>query len=198
MLFTCTVICRCGYCVVRFSLCSFLTLGYRYQSLLTVCNLEEVREGVHVLKVLKQKLLVDGVEYLLQEIYGLENKKTQPQVCVRVCVCVCVCVRACVCVCMCVCVRACVRVCACVCVFIDYSSLCFLLNHHQQSPEADSNDDDNVDDDDIDDDDDDEDLGAECVICFTDVRDTILLPCRHFCLCASCGKQLIERNGSLM
>lgn len=59
-------------------------LGYRYQSLLTVCNLEEVREGVHVLKVLKQKLFVDGVEYLLQEIYGLENKKTQPQVCVLI------------------------------------------------------------------------------------------------------------------
>ena len=69
---------------VVFTLCLSTTgIGYRYQSLLTVCNLEEVREGVHVLKVLKQKLLVDGVEYLLQEIYGLENKKTQPQVCLN-------------------------------------------------------------------------------------------------------------------
>ena len=54
--------------------------GYGYQSLLTVCNLEELRENVHSLKVLKQKLLVDGIEYLLQEVYGLENKKVQPQV----------------------------------------------------------------------------------------------------------------------
>ena len=47
---------------VVFTLCLSTTgIGYRYQSLLTVCNLEEVREGVHVLKVLKQKLLVDGV-----------------------------------------------------------------------------------------------------------------------------------------
>ncbi len=36
--------------------------------------------------------------------------------------------------------------------------------------------------------DDEEDLGAECVICITDVKDTILLPCRHLCLCSGCGR----------
>ena len=52
-------------------------------------------------------------------------------------------------------------------------------------------DEDNDESDDSSDDDDEEDLGAECVICFTDIKDTILLPCRHFCICASCGKSNI-------
>jgi excinuclease UvrABC nuclease subunit len=31
-------------------------------------------DGTYVLKALKQKLFVDGLCYLLQEIYGIENK----------------------------------------------------------------------------------------------------------------------------
>ena len=33
-------------------------------------------DGAYVIKPLKQKQYVDGVPYLLQEIYGIENKQT--------------------------------------------------------------------------------------------------------------------------
>ncbi|CAL4167329.1 unnamed protein product, partial [Meganyctiphanes norvegica] len=38
--------------------------------------------------------------------------------------------------------------------------------------------------------DDTEDNGAECVICMCDLRDTLILPCRHLCLCNCCADSL--------
>ncbi|KAG0326871.1 hypothetical protein BGZ99_008878 [Dissophora globulifera] len=33
----------------------------------------------------------------------------------------------------------------------------------------------------------------ECVICLSDVKDTVVLPCRHFCICSECGDVLRRR-----
>lgn len=46
------------------------------QSHVTFAVVEKHSEG-YVLKPLKQKLFVDGLSYLLQEIYGIENKKSR-------------------------------------------------------------------------------------------------------------------------
>lgn len=35
-----------------------------------------------------------------------------------------------------------------------------------------------------------EDGGLECVICMSDMRDTLILPCRHLCLCQACADSL--------
>jgi Zinc finger, C3HC4 type (RING finger) len=35
-----------------------------------------------------------------------------------------------------------------------------------------------------------EDNGSECVICMCETRDTLILPCRHLCLCNSCADNL--------
>lgn len=44
------------------------------QSHTTIAVIEKHTDGTYVLKALKQKLYVDGLCYLLQEIYGIENK----------------------------------------------------------------------------------------------------------------------------
>lgn len=44
------------------------------QSHATYASVEKMSDGTYSLKALKQKLFVDGLCYLLQEIYGIENK----------------------------------------------------------------------------------------------------------------------------
>ncbi|XP_021067983.1 E3 ubiquitin ligase RNF157 isoform X1 [Mus pahari] len=83
---------------------------------------EKHPDGTFCVKPLKQKQVVDGVSYLLQEIYGIENK---------------------------------------------YNT--------QESKVAE---------------DDVSDNSAECVVCLSDVRDTLILPCRHLCLCNTCADTL--------
>ncbi|XP_063749152.1 E3 ubiquitin ligase RNF157 isoform X2 [Eleginops maclovinus] len=87
-----------------------------------LATFEKHMDSSYCVKPLKQKQVVDGVSYLLQEIYGIENK---------------------------------------------YNS--------QESKVADDEISDN---------------SAECVVCLSDVRDTLILPCRHLCLCNACADTL--------
>ncbi|XP_069785729.1 E3 ubiquitin ligase RNF157 isoform X2 [Narcine bancroftii] len=79
-------------------------------------------DGNCSVKPLKQKQVVDGVSYLLQEIYGIENK---------------------------------------------YNGLQCKVPSDELS-----------------------DNSAECVVCLSDIRDTLILPCRHLCLCNACADTL--------
>lgn len=33
---------------------------------------------------------------------------------------------------------------------------------------------------------------AECLICLAEKKDTLIMPCCHFCVCEVCGKALVE------
>ena len=104
--------------------CVSLEGDHPRQTHITLASIDKYTENNYSIKALKQKLFVDGLTYLLQEIYGLENKSVEAA-------------------------------------------------HKQFS-----------DDDDVDD------CGAECVVCMCDLRDTIILPCRHLCLCNACADSL--------
>lgn len=86
----------------------------------TICVVDHhTSDGEYHLRAMKQKIFAEGLCYLLQEIYGIENKNlTRPTS------------------------------------------------------------------------DEDEDNGSECVICICEPRDTLILPCRHLCLCNSCADSL--------
>ena len=32
-----------------------------------------------------------------------------------------------------------------------------------------------------------DDDNSECVVCLSDLKDTLILPCKHLCLCSACG-----------
>ena len=44
---------------------------------MTFCISEKTADGSYVVKSLKQKQMIDGLCYLLQEIYGIENKNSE-------------------------------------------------------------------------------------------------------------------------
>lgn len=46
----------------------------------TYCLIEQTSDASFVLKALKQKLYVDNLAYLLQDIYGIENKLVHQRV----------------------------------------------------------------------------------------------------------------------
>jgi len=47
------------------------------QSHVTYGVVDKSCDGIYSLRCLKQKQFVDGIGYLLQEIYGIENKNTE-------------------------------------------------------------------------------------------------------------------------
>ncbi|CAI2355908.1 unnamed protein product [Caenorhabditis sp. 36 PRJEB53466] len=89
----------------------------------TMCTIETGNDSSKalLLKPLRQKIACDGVTYLLQEIFGIENKGSE-------------------------------------------------------CPDDDS--------------------GLECIICLSDIRDTVILPCRHLCVCSNCADSLRYKHNN--
>ncbi|GMR62410.1 hypothetical protein PMAYCL1PPCAC_32605 [Pristionchus mayeri] len=94
----------------------------RVQVQTTVCTITEASDSSKalMLKTRRQKVFVNGIMYLVQELFGIENKE---------------------------------------------------LRYEQDQP-------------------------FECVICMNDIRDTVILPCRHLCLCYSCAEHLRQKQNN--
>lgn len=117
------------------------------QSHSLIATIERNHDKGYLLKPFKQKLFIDGLCYLLCEIYGIEKKKNP----------------------------------------VNYNN----LNYKPDDPDG------NLvgvnqpfTDDEM------EDNGSECVICMVEVRDTLILPCRHLCLCNLCADSLRYQSNS--
>ena len=54
-----------------------MSLEHVGHSHVTYAVVDKSCDGTYSLRCLKQKQFVDGVGYLLQEIYGIENKNTE-------------------------------------------------------------------------------------------------------------------------
>ncbi|XP_063652656.1 E3 ubiquitin-protein ligase MGRN1 isoform X6 [Pan troglodytes] len=121
---------------------------------------EKHMDGSFSVKPLKQKQIVDRVSYLLQEIYGIENKNNQETK-----------------------------------ISWKVSQARFIMASGPRTTGAaprgrsgapgraspqprEPSDDENSDN------------SNECVVCLSDLRDTLILPCRHLCLCTSCADTL--------
>jgi hypothetical protein len=101
------------------------------QSNTLIAIMERNTNGSYSLKPFVQKLFIDGLSYLMQEIYGIENKTIISSV-------------------------------------SDSSNK--FMSPEEQEDECNS--------------------AAECVVCLSDPRDTLILPCRHLCLCYACADSL--------
>ncbi|CAD5211326.1 unnamed protein product [Bursaphelenchus okinawaensis] len=89
--------------------------GFKEQFQITMCIFEKSSNSgcPYILKPLKQKLITDGVVYIMQEVFGIENRET------------------------------------------------------------------------------DRDRAFECVVCRDNLSDTLLLPCRHLCICNQCDSDFL-------
>jgi len=127
----------------------------------TYCLIEHSSDSSYVLKALKQKLYVDNLAYLLQDIYGIENKLVHTRV---------------------------IKIVFKFLFYCDLFNCYFVKETDEQDTEIEEEEGSVV----LDDcePEDDEEGGGECVICMSEPRDTLILPCRHLCLCQLCADSL--------